>query len=34
MYLDDGIVAVKGEECAIEASMWVKNSLERAGICG
>ena len=31
IYLDDGIVAVKGEECAIEASMWVKNSLERVG---
>ena len=22
---------MKGEECAIEASIWVKNSLERAG---
>ncbi|KAL5463210.1 hypothetical protein EMCRGX_G032089 [Ephydatia muelleri] len=31
MYLDDGIVAVKGKESAEKASMWVRGSLERAG---
>ena len=31
MYLDDGIVAVKGKESAEKASVWVKNSLQCAG---
>ena len=31
MYLDDGIVAVKGKECAERTSVWVKNSLQCAG---